>query len=143
MMFFKMIRTDLCKDFYHQLVISVYFYLFVAIFLTVILFIVTKFLGSQTKDLDQEKIASYECGFDPIEDSRTKIDIRFYKIGIIFLLFDIELIFILPWSLSIKGVFLTYPNLGSHFFIIGFLFLILIIISLVYEINNFIFKEMI
>ena len=46
--------------------------------------------------LDLQKISIYECGFDPYEDARNAFDIKFYLLGILFLVFDIEAVFIFP-----------------------------------------------
>jgi NADH:ubiquinone oxidoreductase subunit 3 (subunit A) len=43
-----------------------------------------------------EKTAAYECGFSPFEDARTRFDVRFYIVAILFLIFDIEVAFIFP-----------------------------------------------
>ena len=43
-----------------------------------------------------EKTAAYECGFAPFEDARTRFDVRFYIVAILFLIFDIEVAFIFP-----------------------------------------------
>jgi len=45
---------------------------------------------------DAEKLASYECGFEPFDLARSLIDVQFYIIAILFLVFDIEVIFLLP-----------------------------------------------
>jgi NADH-quinone oxidoreductase subunit A len=49
---------------------------------------------------DFEKNSVYECGFEPYEDSRNTFEIRFFIVGILFLLFDIEALFIYPWSVN-------------------------------------------
>jgi NADH-quinone oxidoreductase subunit A len=43
-----------------------------------------------------EKIAVYECGFDPFGDSRQKFEVRFFLVGIIFIIFDLEISFLFP-----------------------------------------------
>jgi len=43
-----------------------------------------------------EKHSSYECGFNPFGDARSKFDVKFYLIGILFLIFDLELAYIFP-----------------------------------------------
>jgi NADH-quinone oxidoreductase subunit A len=50
---------------------------------------------------DQEKLASYECGFEPFGDARSNFDIHFYLVGILFLIFDLEVVFLYPWIFSI------------------------------------------
>lgn len=48
------------------------------------------------KKKNTEKISSYECGFQPFNDARMPFDIRFYLVSILFLIFDLELIYIVP-----------------------------------------------
>jgi NADH-quinone oxidoreductase subunit A len=43
-----------------------------------------------------EKISAYECGFEPFEDARNKFDVRFYVIAILFIIFDIEVVYLFP-----------------------------------------------
>jgi NADH:ubiquinone oxidoreductase subunit 3 (subunit A) len=49
-----------------------------------------------------EKLSAYECGFEPYEDTRHTFDIRFCVISILFIIFDIEIMFLIPWSVSIS-----------------------------------------
>lgn len=50
---------------------------------------------------DTEKLSTYECGFDPYEDARNAFDVRFYLVAILFIIFDIETVFIFPWAASV------------------------------------------
>jgi len=43
-----------------------------------------------------EKLSSYECGFNPYEDARLKFEVRFFLIGLLFIVFDLEIAFLLP-----------------------------------------------
>jgi NADH:ubiquinone oxidoreductase subunit C/NADH:ubiquinone oxidoreductase subunit 3 (subunit A) len=54
--------------------------------------------------LDSEKLSAYECGFDPFEDARGRFDVRFYLVAILFIVFDLEVSFLFPWSLVVGGV---------------------------------------
>jgi len=45
---------------------------------------------------DSEKLSSYECGFEPFEDARNRFDVRFYIVAILFLIFDLEVIYLFP-----------------------------------------------
>jgi len=74
-----------------------------------------------------EKISPYECGFDPFEDTRTRFDVRFYLIAILFIVFDLEIIFLLPWALVVR-------NTGNYGFLTGLMFLIVLTIGFIYEI---------
>lgn len=57
---------------------------------------------------DTEKLSTYECGFEPYNDSRHKFDIKFYLLAIIFIIFDIETAFLLPLGVSLSKL----NNLG-------------------------------
>ena len=47
---------------------------------------------------NSEKLSPYECGFEAFEDARMKFDVRYYLIAIQFIVFDLEIIFIVPWT---------------------------------------------
>jgi len=49
---------------------------------------------------DTEKVSPYECGFNPFEDARHKFQVKFYLVRILFLIFDLEVIFLFPWRIS-------------------------------------------
>ncbi len=50
---------------------------------------------------DSEKLSPYECGFEAFEDSRMKFDVRYYLVAILFIIFDLEIAFFLPWALAL------------------------------------------
>jgi NADH-quinone oxidoreductase subunit A len=50
------------------------------------------------KNPNPEKNSTYECGMVPIQDARRRFDIRFYLIAMLFILFDIEVVFLYPWA---------------------------------------------
>lgn len=56
-----------------------------------------------TKASDLEKLTAYECGFNPFEDSRCEFDIRFYIVAILFLIFDLEISYLFPFSVSLDN----------------------------------------
>ena len=53
---------------------------------------------------DGEKNSSYECGFEPFDDSRHKFDVRFYLVAILFIIFDLEVAFLFPWAISLGSI---------------------------------------
>ena len=53
---------------------------------------------------DYEKLSPYECGFDPYEDARNAFDVRFYIVAILFIIFDLEAMFLFPWVVSITHI---------------------------------------
>ena len=54
-------------------------------------------IGSGSKD--DNKLSPYECGFEAFEDTRSKFDVRYYLVAILFIIFDLEIAFFIPWAL--------------------------------------------
>ncbi len=71
-------------------------FLFVATGIGITLLIVGRIIGPQRPSL--EKLSPYECGFAAFEDARMQFDVRYYLIAIQFIIFDLEIIFIVPWA---------------------------------------------
>ena len=71
-------------------------FLIVASGIGVALLVVGNLLGP--KRPGAEKLSPYECGFAPFEDARMQFDVRYYLIAIQFIIFDLEIIFIVPWA---------------------------------------------
>jgi NADH-quinone oxidoreductase subunit A len=53
---------------------------------------------------DTEKSSTYECGFEPFEDTRMKFDVRYYLVAILFIIFDLEIAFLFPWAVSLDAI---------------------------------------
>ena len=77
-------------------------FLFISIILSLIILIFSYLLAVQNPDT--EKLSAYECGFDPYEDARHTFDVRFYLVAILFIIFDIETMFLFPWALSLSNL---------------------------------------
>ena len=75
-------------------------FLLAAIVLTVIIVGASYLLVRQNPE--SEKLSAYECGFEPYEDSRHTYDVRFCVIAILFIIFDIEIMFLIPWCVSLS-----------------------------------------
>lgn len=98
---------------------SILYFLIISIMLVIIIIKVARFVGP-TK-VDEEKISAYECGFEPFINTRIKFDITFVLITLLFLVFDIEIIFLVPWVVSYEQTgFLSYCSV-LFFIIILFL----------------------
>ena len=50
----------------------------------------------------KEKLAPYECGIEPYSDSRGRYTVRFYIVAILFVIFDVETVFLFPWAVQFK-----------------------------------------
>ena len=99
-------------------------FLFIAMILSGA-FIVVNFILSP-KNPDPEKLSAYECGFEPFEDSRIEFDIRFYLVAILFIIFDLEIVFLFPWAISLG-------NIGLLGFVSMMIFLFILTIGFIYE----------
>lgn len=75
-------------------------FLLFAIILTVLIIGASYFLARQNPE--SEKLSAYECGFEPYENARHTFDIKFCVIAILFLIFDIEIMFLIPWCISVS-----------------------------------------
>ena len=49
-----------------------------------------------------EKNSTYECGFEPFDDSRGRFEVKFYLVAILFIIFDLEIIFLFPWAIAFQ-----------------------------------------
>jgi NADH-quinone oxidoreductase subunit A len=49
---------------------------------------------------DAQKMSPYECGIDPIKDARDRFSVRFYILAMLFLVFDVETVFLIPWAIA-------------------------------------------
>tara|TARA_B110000902_G_scaffold200213_1_gene227347 strand:+ start:2638 stop:3054 length:417 start_codon:yes stop_codon:yes gene_type:complete len=88
------------ESFLYSEFLPVLVFLGIAIVLAGIIVTLSYVLSVQNPDT--EKLSSYECGFEPYEDARNVFDIKFYIVAILFILFDIEAMFLLPWSVSLS-----------------------------------------
>lgn len=66
------------------------------------------------------KDTAYECGMLPVGDGSTRLSVKFYLVAMLFILFDIEVVFLYPWAVNFRGMLATQPGLilGS---MIGFM----------------------
>ena len=83
-------------------------YLAIAVFLVVAggisLLMVTASFVLAPRAPDPEKNSAYECGFTAFSDARSKFDVRFYLVAILFIIFDLEVAFLFPWAVALGGL---------------------------------------
>ena len=75
---------------------------------------------------DADKLSPYECGFEAFEDSRMKFDVRYYLVAILFIIFDLEIVFLFPWAVVLDQI-------GMLGFIAMMIFLGILVIGFIYE----------
>jgi NADH-quinone oxidoreductase subunit A len=74
---------------------------------------------------DRTKDAPYECGVDPVGDARLRHSIRFYVVAMLFIIFDLETVFLYPWAVS-------YRKLGLFGLVEMLVFLAILMVGYVY-----------
>jgi NADH-quinone oxidoreductase subunit A len=72
----------------------------VSLLLVFVLFLVSYFLGAGTSSIDFEKLSVYECGFEPFSDTQGTFDVKFYLLAMLFMIFDLEIMFLVPWVIA-------------------------------------------
>lgn len=63
--------------------------------------VIQNFLGYHTPN--SVKTQPYECGMAPLQDAHVQFDIRYYLYALLFILFDIEIVFIIPWAIAAQA----------------------------------------
>ncbi|CAN0566557.1 unnamed protein product [Ectocarpus sp. 12 AP-2014] len=99
-------------------------FLGIATLLSVIIMVLPKILAKETPQKD--KLSVYECGFEPFDDARGQFDIRFYLVAILFIIFDLEVAFLIPWAINLKAI-------GQFGFWSMMVFLLVLTVGFIYE----------
>ena len=89
-------------EFELELYLPVLIFLIVATLLAIVIIGLSYALSLKSKD--KEKISQYECGFDAFSEARSRFDVRFYLVAILFIIFDLEIAFLFPWAISLGEV---------------------------------------
>ncbi|HEX8143243.1 MAG TPA: NADH-quinone oxidoreductase subunit A [Pyrinomonadaceae bacterium] len=98
-------------------------------------FAVTNVLLSQMvgqRKQTRTKLMPYECGKDPVGSARERFSVKFYLIAMIFILFDIEVIFLVPWAVVFKTLAGPEYGLGALIFWEMILFVVLLLVGYIY-----------
>ncbi len=79
----------------------------------------------QSNRYNQVKLEPYECGIEPATDARDRYSIRYYLVAMLFVIFDVETVFLFPWAVKLKA-------LGVFGFIEMMVFLFILVVGYVY-----------
>ena len=96
----------------------------IAVAMAVLIVAASYILGEQRPD--SEKVSAYECGFEAFDDARSRFDVRFYLVAILFIIFDLEVAFLFPWAVSLGET-------GEFGFWSMMVFLVILTIGFIYE----------
>lgn len=97
-----------------------------ALLITALLFMLAKLLNNRSAS-DREKTSPFECGFDPKNNARVPFSLRFFILAIIFIVFDIEIVLLMPTP------FLSIIINTSQSLITSIIFILILIIGLFHE----------
>lgn len=109
-----------------------FFYFFICFLITLLLFTLSVyvkryFFNKHVIYIDNfDKNQAFECGFNPFSDTRTRFEVRFYLVAILFIIFDLEIVFLFPWVMVLRYI-------GFFGFWIMFVFLFVLIVGFIYE----------
>lgn len=101
-------------------------YILVAVAVGIGGLLLSAFLGPRL--VSRDKFAPYECGMDQMDDPHRPFPVKFYAVALLFMLFDIETIFLLPWAAG-------YLDFGASSLIAVLPFLAIVAIGMWYEIR--------
>nr|AVJ52389.1 NADH dehydrogenase subunit 3 [Acantholomidea porosa] len=111
------------------MILKVFISIMLSLLITMTLMVLCTII-SKSSILDWEKMSPFECGFDPMNSSRSPFSIHFFLIAVLFLIFDIEIAIILPIIITMKST-MTMMWIGTIL-----MFIIILILGLYYEWNN-------
>ena len=80
------------------------------------------------------KSETYECGIDPVGGGWSQTHIRYYIFALLFLIFDVEAVFIFPWAIRIEEF--AQAGLGGFIFVEMLIFIVILVLGLVYAVRK-------
>jgi len=104
--------------------LPVAFLLFLGIIVGAAMLSLSWWLGPKSSNRTQHN-SPYECGIVPTGDARQRIDVKFYLIAMLFILFDVEIVFLFPWAVM-------FQRLGSVALLVMVEFLVILIAGYAY-----------
>lgn len=78
---------------------------------------------------NQKKLSTYESGMKPVGSTKDRISVKYYMVAMLFIIFDLEVIFIYPWAVEFKRL---YGEIGIPVFISMFIFLVVLELGYLY-----------
>jgi len=115
--------------------IPVFLVIFFAVLIAIGITLSSTLLGPQRPNA--EKLSTYESGMKPVGGTKDRISIKYYLVAMLFIIFDIEVIFIYPWAVQFKKLFAEF---GVSVFISMVIFLIVFELGYLYAFKKGGFK---
>ncbi len=96
--------------------------------------LLSQFVGQRKRT--KTKLMPYECGKDPVGSARERFSVKFYLIAMIFILFDIEVIFLVPWAVVFKALAAQGPEMRTFVYLEMMIFVGLLLIGYIYVVKK-------
>ena len=96
--------------------------------------VLSQFVGQSKRT--RTKMMPYECGKDPVGTARERFSVKFYMIAMIFILFDIEVIFLMPWAVVFKTLASPAYGLRTLVYVEMMVFVVLLLAGYVYVVKK-------
>lgn len=95
---------------------------------------ISQFIGQRKRT--RTKMMPYECGKDPVGTARQRFSVKFYLIAMLFILFDIEVIFLVPWAVVFKTLSSPAYGLANLIYLEMIVFIALLLAGYVYVVKK-------
>jgi NADH-quinone oxidoreductase subunit A len=96
--------------------------------------VISQFIGQRKHT--RAKMMPYECGKDPVGTARERFSVKFYLIAMIFILFDIEVIFLVPWAVVFKTLAAPAYGMRTLVYVEMMVFVALLLVGYVYVVKK-------
>src|SRR5262247_2255 len=96
--------------------------------------LLSQFVGQRKRT--KTKLMPYECGKDPVGSARERFSVKFYLIAMIFILFDIEVIFLVPWAVVFKSLAAQGPAWNTFVYGEMMVFIGLLLVGYIYVVKK-------
>jgi len=106
--------------------LPLFIFLLLAILFAGFVIILSSLVGNKTAS--REKLMTYECGLDPVGNARQKFSVKFFIIAMLFIVFDVEAVFLYPWAI----VFKQFHQFKTFIFFEMFIFVGILLVGFIY-----------
>src|SRR5262245_2726265 len=96
--------------------------------------LLSQFVGQRKRT--KTKLMPYECGKDPVGSARERFSVKFYLIAMLFILFDIEVIFLMPWAVVFRTMAAQGPAMRSFVYLEMMVFALLLLAGYIYVVKK-------
>jgi NADH-quinone oxidoreductase subunit A len=96
--------------------------------------LLSRFVGQRKST--KTKLMPYECGKDPVGSARERFSVKFYLIAMIFILFDIEVIFLIPWAVVFRSLASQSSSMRNFVYLEMMVFIGLLLVGYIYVVKK-------